>query len=112
MAHFKRGKCRYQSSAHGYARQTHRRARLGLKPVRLPLYWWEDYPAGSHARAEIWPSWLNNYLARSPSWHNILYNNRPHRRATKRLERATISCAIDPEDTCWPHARRPHKYYW
>jgi hypothetical protein len=107
---------------------TSRRARDGFRPARRPefqpeegLYWrdrgawrtaldawnrlcWENHPQGKN--------YLGSCLRGWPRWHDILYHNRPHRSATKRLERAVLMGWVDAEDAAWPLAKKPHQYYW
>ncbi|PHR93485.1 MAG: hypothetical protein COA78_32810 [Blastopirellula sp.] len=48
----------------------------------------------------------------TPSWHNIIYNNRPKRRLNKALARKVVGGA-DQDDIAWPLGNhKPHAYYW
>ena len=49
--------------------------------------------------------------SKSPGWFRNLFNERPNRRITQRLEREAVKGA-DTEGLMWPLARKPHLYYW
>lgn len=119
MAHYKHGKCRYQGKRKGCS-ETFTRKRMGLKPVKLPDFWWEwdthdKFSLKSFAAQMTREQWKANgysFLNSWPRWHDILYHNRPRRTAEKRLARRVIKGDIDLEDVAWPLAKKPHQYYW
>lgn len=119
MAHYKRGKCRYQLK-HRRFNETFTRKRLGLKPVKLPEFWWKwdqsefVSPASLFAQRtrEQWKTNGYSFLNSWPRWHDIIHHNRPRRAAEKRLEKQVLKGECDLEDVTWPLAKRPHVYYW
>lgn len=52
--------------------------------------------------------WLSSW----PAWHDIQFHRRPHRRYTKTMEHRVLSAAIDPDEACWPLAKKPHIWFW
>ena len=105
MANYKRGKCRRNAFGSRWS-ETSLRKRLGLKPVRVP----DDVYIYRREWRTIWPPWYN-FLSHNPAWHDRTYHTRPHRVATRRVEKAILKGA-DPDETLWPEARRPQKFYW
>lgn len=106
MAHYKRGKCRYHLHKTIRGSEASRLARIGRRPVRPRdgLKRWQD--------DEFWKvicdwRWLSTW----PRSHDYIYHTRPHRAATKRLERE-IKNGVDPDNVVWPLAKRPHHYCW
>ena len=50
--------------------------------------------------------WLND-----PSWFTLLFDTRPQRRITKRIERDIVNGA-DYDEAVWPLPHKPRTYYW
>lgn len=120
MANFKRGKCRRNCPKAIRGSQTSWRARHGFRPARvLPFH--EAHPGCSVMSAEwdahhelMWAQQGKHYVSMMgsyPAWWDREFHTRPHRAATKRLERKIITGA-DPDDIVWPLRRKPHRYYW
>lgn len=119
MAHYKRGRCRYQGPTRRDS-EVHMRTRLGLKPVRIPHRWgaapadrlewsrWYD-----SMRRVFWPAnkmwkWSRN----DPRSHDILHHNRPRRQAERRLARAVMMERVDMDEALWPLDGKPRIWYW
>ena len=110
MAHYKRGRCRYGGR---YPKRstsnTTFRKRKGLKPVKVPSIFNDEYDWNFDYWPEPWGhTWLNTW----PRAHDILYHNRPRRRAEKLCEFHVKRGVVDLEDFTWPLSRKPHKYFW
>ena len=105
MANFKHRRCRY-AGKHKQMTATSYRARMKLKPVRLPVELdcstvdWGDRHRG------------RKYNWGYPRWHDILFHNRPRRAAEKRQERRVLLGMEDLENNNWPLSKKPHQYYW
>ncbi len=52
--------------------------------------------------------------AKSPGWWHHIFYERPMRALSRRLEKQCIKAAdLDAMDrVLWPHASKPHHYYW
>ena len=61
---------------------------------------------------EKFPDAGERWLRRWPAWHDIIFNRRPARRVNKAMERRILMDRVDPDDTAWPLAKKPHVYYW
>lgn len=109
MANYKRGKCRRNCFGSLRGSETSRRKILGIKPCKVPDYDYVNDTPTIDLRT-IWPRWYR-WMARNPAWFDREFHTRPHRAATKRLEKAVLSGA-DPDDIAWPIPRRPTQYYW
>ncbi len=114
MAHYKRRKARIRART-CLGSETSKRARYGMKPVRIRNVWMTIDPFSQEWK-ELWASRTRRYyqwLGTSPRWHDILFHTRPKRREIRRLERAVMMDWVDNEDLAWPlGSRRPMKYYW
>lgn len=109
MANFKRGKCRRNCFRSLRGSTTSRRKLLGMKPYRVPDYDYIDGAPTIDLRA-IWPRWYS-WVSHNPAWFDREFHIRPHRSATRRLERA-ILMGDDPDGVVWPLRRKPTQYYW
>jgi hypothetical protein len=113
MANFKRHKCRYLGK-NRHSSETFYRKRLGLRPYTLPDYpaWGTpEYYARLHARDTLWPPQFRRMGNWPRSW-DILHHSRPRRAKEKAFARAIVKGAKDPDNVCWPLAKKPHIYYW
>jgi hypothetical protein len=100
MAHYKRGKCRYQAP-YTMTSDTTRRSELGLKPVR-----------DNWSRLDWLHPYYFNLYSRCPKWHRIIFHHRKRRQAERALERAAVMDRHDHDDVAWPLRKKPVLYYW
>ena len=93
MANYKRKKCRYQG-ARNFESQAYNRKRAKLKPYRLPKLMDRD------PGIDYWPGWYRGLMSNNPRWWDILFHNRPRRRAESRCLNALKW--QDPDNLAWP----------
>jgi hypothetical protein len=113
MANYKRGKCRRNAMHAMRGSEASWRARVGMKPIRLPSV--ENWPDRySSEWDEFWRFGnrdVYHWTRRYPAWWDREFHTRPHRANTRRLEKKVMKGA-DPDEVVWPLAKKPHNYYW
>jgi hypothetical protein len=110
MAHYKRRKPRIRTSPH--VSMSSWRKKNGLKPINFQA-------EGLKARDVEWHSY-KGMMNTHPRTHDILFHNRPRRRAESReLHKVMkeVRWHQDPDgmficDFIFPLYKKPHQYYW
>jgi len=110
MAHYKRGKCRYQGKGR-HSSETFYRKRHGLRPIKIPHGWWKLPEFADVRMKDFWPDEFN-IMSNHPRAHDILFHTRPRRHDERRIARLIRSGRVDADATAWPLEKKPHKYYW
>lgn len=122
MAHYKRGKCRYNGKCR-HASLTFYRKRWGLKPIIVPRF---ERPPGSKRWEKVWKeAWLSHrdmvrrawpdefsMMSNYPRSWDIQFHTRPRRAKEKLVERKIVTGKIDPDEAIFPLSKKPHIYYW
>ncbi len=113
MAHYKRGKCRYQGRLRQSSTSFYRK-RLGLKPIIVPdgpSPWWLWQIWWDQNKRVFWPAHAS-MMGNWPRGHDIVHHTRPRRAREKRMLEAVRRGRIDPEEATWPLSKKPHVYFW
>lgn len=117
MAHYKRGKCRYQGRTRVNS-ETFYRKRVGLVPVKitkehlsLSRSEWRKLWLPPHGNSGTRISGPFSMMNGEPRWHDIIHHSRPRRAQEKRIARGIVTGRLLAEEALWPLSRRPHIYY-
>jgi len=121
MANFRRRRPRIRTHRAIRGSDTSWRAKWGFHPARITKEHWKLegaewdalwHPRGRHGNSGKKIGGPYCPMHSYPKRHDLMHHTRPRRRRTKIIEIAIAKGAKDPDNVCWPLAKKPHIYYW